>query len=126
MPHLDATFTLEDWQQTSLPSIEDGPDTGTGQADKVYSGDLEGTSTVFMLMTQGDGGAAYLAQERIEGTLDERDGTFVLQHGASGAAGETPEQWAMVVPGSGTGGLASLRGRGRLDHGVLALDYELD
>src|SRR5689334_13977927 len=108
--HLEANFTLDNWQNDLLPSVDGGPDTGRAEADKVYTGDLEATSTVFMLMTSGDGGAAYLAQERIAGTLAGREGTFVLQHGAVAVDGETASSWASVVPGSGTGELTSLVG----------------
>ena len=52
-------------------------------------------------------------------TLEGRTGTFVLQHGAWEGG-----QWGYVVPGSGTGGLAGLRGTAVLDHGTIELDYE--
>jgi hypothetical protein len=35
-------------------------------------------------------------------------------------------QWAFVVPGSGTGALAGLRGTGMLAHELITLDWELD
>ena len=44
----------------------------------------------------------------------------MLQHGAWEGG-----QWGFVVPGSGTGELAGLRGDARLEHERLALDYEL-
>jgi hypothetical protein len=62
-----------------------------------------------------------MGNERVTATLDGRAGTFVLQHGAWEGG-----QWGFVVPGSGTGDLAGLRGDARLDHGRIALDYELD
>ena len=52
-----------------------------------------------LLTTQGEGGAAYLAQERVVGELDGRDGQFVLQHGAAGGDGQDMRQWAFVVAG---------------------------
>ena len=44
----------------------------------------------------------------------------MLQHGAWEGG-----QWGYVVPGSGTGELAGLRGTATLDHGTIALDYEV-
>jgi hypothetical protein len=44
----------------------------------------------------------------------------VLQHGAWEGG-----QWGYVVPGSGTGELAGLRGTAVMEHGRIALDYEL-
>ena len=118
MPHLDATFTIDAWEDA--PYEGEGITAGLGAADvvKTYAGDLVGRSTARLLLARGDGGAAYLAQEVVVGTIAGRSGAFVLQHGAAGA-GEgrdpdgafPPRQWAFVVPGSATGALAGLAGR---------------
>lgn len=100
----------------------DGPPIVRVRMGKQWSGLLEGTS-VGEVQTCGREG--YLATERITGTLAGRGGSFVLQHGAMGAEGEQPRQFAWVVPGSGTGELTGLRGEGRVDHGVLTLDWSL-
>jgi len=99
-----------------------GPPTVRVRMAKRWSGLLEGES-VGELQTCGQEG--YLATERVSGTLAGRRGSFVLQHGAMGAEGEPPRQFAWVVPGSGTGELTGLRGEGRVDHGVLTLDWSL-
>jgi hypothetical protein len=78
-----------------------------------------------ILTTQGEGGAAYLAQERVVGELDGRTGSFVLQHGAAGGDGQEMRQWAFVVAGSGAGDLTGLSGTGLVAHELLTLDYEL-
>jgi Protein of unknown function (DUF3224) len=79
---------------------------------------FEITGWVAELLTCGE--LAYLANERVTGTLDGRAGTFVLQHGAWEGG-----QWGHVVPGSGTGALAGLRGTAHVEHGRLALEYEV-
>ena len=61
----------------------------------------------------------------MRGTLDGRAGTFVLQHGATGAPDGSPFMFGHVVPGSGTGALAGLRGTVRMEHERYTLDYEL-
>ena len=76
---------------------------------KAYAGALAGESLA-ELLTSGE--LAYLANERVTGTLDGRSGTFVLQHGAWEGG-----QWGYVVPGSGTGELAGLRGTAMMEHG---------
>lgn len=105
--------------------------------DTVYSGDLEGESTVALLASYLEGDAAephtlvgpYRGYERVVGTLAGRSGTFVLAadgyHGGGAARTELT-----VVPGSGTGGLAGLRGRAEyaatgMEY-ILELDYDLD
>ncbi|MEO6046530.1 MAG: DUF3224 domain-containing protein [Candidatus Kapaibacterium sp.] len=79
--------------------------------DKQFHGDLEGTSRGQMLAagTEVKGSAGYVAIERVTGTLQGRDGTFVLQHNGIMNRGEG-DLHIMVVPDSGTGGLAGIAG----------------
>jgi Protein of unknown function (DUF3224) len=55
------------------------------------------------------GSAAYVAIERVSGTLAGRQGTFAFQHMGRMTRG-APELTIVVVPDSGTGGLAGLSG----------------
>jgi hypothetical protein len=112
-----ATFEISGWEQDGYDAPPDGPPLTRATVRKTFSGALEGES-VAELLTCGE--LAYAANERVTGALDGRTGTFVLQHGAWEGG-----QWGFVVPGSGTGDLAGLRGDARLDHGRIALDYEL-
>jgi hypothetical protein len=56
------------------------------------------------------GSAAYVAIERLSGTLHGRSGTFFMQHNGVMNRG-TPSLWLTVVPDSGTDGLAGIAGR---------------
>ncbi len=78
---------------------------------KTLHGDLEGTGQGEMLAanTSVEGSAAYVAIERITGTLAGRTGSFVLQHSATMTRG-APHLLVTVVPDSGTGDLAGLTG----------------
>ena len=69
-----------------------------------------------MLAVSGDvkGSAGYVAMEHVSGTLQGRQGTFVLQH--SGTMTRGVGQLAVtVVPDSGTAELAGLSGVMRID-----------
>jgi hypothetical protein len=79
--------------------------------DKQFHGDLEATSTGEMLaaMTEIKGSAGYVAMERVNGTLQGKSGTFVLQHSATMTRG-VPQMNVTVVPDSGTDGLVGLTG----------------
>ncbi|MHC1562269.1 DUF3224 domain-containing protein [Actinomycetospora sp. C-140] len=127
--HLESAFTIDVWEPAEGDALAEpegrGPATGRALVRKTYTGPLVGTSVAELLTTQGEGGAAYLAQERVVGELEGRAGSFVLQHGAAGGDGQELRQWAYVVAGSGTGGLAGLQGTGILAHELLTLDYEL-
>ena len=79
--------------------------------DKKFSGDLEGTSTGQMLAigTEVEGSAGYVAIERVNGKLDDLNGTFALQH--SGIMNRGSGHLVItVVPDSGTGQLVGLSG----------------
>jgi len=78
--------------------------------EKQLHGDLEGTGKGQML-TAGNstGSGAYVAIERITGTLEGRSGSFILQHRGIMTRG-TPELTITVVPDSGTGQLAGIAG----------------
>ena len=127
--HLESAFSIDIWEPAEGDALADpqgrGPATGRALIRKTYSGPLQGTAVGELLTTQGEGGAAYLAQERVVGELEGRAGSFVLQHGAAGGDGQEMRQWAFVVAGSGTDGLTGLSGTGTVAHEQLTLDYEL-
>ena len=80
--------------------------------DKQYHGDLEGTGRGQML-TAGSavkGSGAYVAIEKVSGTLKGRSGTFVLQH-AGTMTNNAPQLTITVVPDSGTGQLKGIAGK---------------
>ena len=80
--------------------------------DKRFHGELEAISKGEMLATQTEvkGSAAYVAMERVTGTLKGRSGSFVLQHSATMNRGK-PASSVTVVPDSGTGELKGLTGK---------------
>jgi hypothetical protein len=81
--------------------------------DKQFTGDLTASSRGQMLtaMTDVKGSAGYVAIERVTGTLQGHNGSFVLQHFATMSAAAGPEQSIMVVPDSGTGQLVGIAGK---------------
>jgi hypothetical protein len=83
---------------------------GRMSIDKQFHVDLDATSKGEMLYagtSKTSGG--YVAIERVSGTLQGRQGTFVLQHNATMTNG-APQLNVIVVPGTGTGQLAGLSG----------------
>ena len=88
---LELPFTITTWDviADTEPTDEGAPDTGRVVLAKTYAGDdLNGTATGHALMTRGDMGASYVAQERIVGSLRGHWGSFVLEHGASMGEGQ--------------------------------------
>lgn len=80
--------------------------------EEVFAGDLEGSSRARALQAAfDDKTAVLLTLQRFEGRLADKSGTFVLQGQGSVQQGRIDVTWS-VVPGSGTGELAGLRGDG--------------
>lgn len=129
-----ASFDVTGWDQSAYEEPAEGPRLARVTVRKVFRGELEGKSTGELLMCQTApddlaAGGGYVVSERVVGRLAGRTGTFVLQHGGLGGAGTAMHTFGHVVPGSGTGELAGLRGeiaiRVAEDGGhTLTLDYD--
>ena len=89
---------------------------GHHRFDKRFHGPLDASSVVQMLalMSATPGSGAYVAIERIEGSLDGRKGSFFAQHNGIMDRGK-PTLDLTVVPDTGTGELTGLRGRIAID-----------
>lgn len=99
--------------------------------DKTYAGALTATGKGEMLAAGGSvpTSAAYVAVERITGTLDGRAGSFaVVQHGWM--QGDQRVMDVMIVPDSGGGALKGLAGTFRIEikdgKHFYVMDYTLD
>ena len=116
--------------ETYAPTEGEGA-LGRMSLDKTFSGPLAASSRGEMLtgMTPVTGSAGYVAIERVTGTLEGKNGTFLLQHFGTmhrGAARLILE----VVPDSGTGDLTGLRGtmdiRREAGRHFYDFDYQLE
>jgi hypothetical protein len=125
------TFEVDSWEDEVLDEGA-GAKVGRARLRKTFAGDLTGTSVVDMLGVSVPGedgefqGVAYVAVERVRGSVHGRDGGFVLTHAAGAAHGMT----VAVVPGSGDGALAGITGElsiTRAEDGshTYTFDYEL-
>lgn len=124
-----STFTL-DSRTSEMIDDRVGAQLSRMTLTKTFAGDLVGTGTVEMLSVQTQhGSAAYVALERIEGTLHGRAGSFILRHDATMTRGVPAAEWA-IVPDSGMGGLTGISGLAQIivepdgSHTFL-LDYDL-
>jgi len=113
------------------PDSEDdsaeGTTLGCMVVDKQIYGDLEASSRGRMLtgMTDVEGSAGYVLIERVRGRLHGRTGTFLLQHWGILDHG-APRQMIEVVPDSGTGELAGLKGNLTVQIAEGKHSYEFD
>lgn len=123
--HFDVTLKPLDLHQ----KVEGAAGTlGRRSIDKVFHGDIEGTSVGEMLSAFGGAGvkgsAGYVAVERVTGTVAGRRGSFILQHSATMDRG-VPQLTIIVVPDSGTDELTGLSGAMTLNIVAGRHDYDL-
>jgi Protein of unknown function (DUF3224) len=104
------TFTVE-MKPIGAGNSSEGVSLGRMSLSKSFEGELVATAQGEMLtaITPIEGSAGYVAMERVVGRLHGRSGSFVLQHSGTMHAG-TQNLSIGIVPGSGTGGLAGIRG----------------
>jgi hypothetical protein len=113
--HAEGRFDVK-----TTPQKADNPDAEAAgfvriALDKRYHGAIEGSGKGEMLAS-GDGvkSGAYVALEKVSGSLDGRKGSFVLMHHAVMVDG-APRDWRVsVVPDSGTDALAGIAGELRI------------
>ena len=94
-----------------IPADTGDPQIGMMLLDKSYSGELKATGKGRMLtgMTNVKNSAAYVAIERIEGELQGKHGSFLIQH--TGVMTKDKQSLIIrVVPDSGTGDLVGIDG----------------
>jgi hypothetical protein len=101
---------------TYEPVPYDEPSTGPNlvriHVEETFHGDIAGQGVVEFLQVLGtDESASFVGLERVTGSVGGRSGSFVLQDQGSVTGGTVSGSW-FVVPGSGTHGLAGLRGEG--------------
>ena len=126
MPTAHGRFTVRRTPQGAL-DLGDGAQSMHLRFDKTFEGPLAATSVVHMMAvgTGVEGSAGYVAVERVAGVLDGREGAFALMHFGVMDRG-APSLRVEVVPDSGEGALAGLRGAMRIDIANGEHAYTLD
>jgi Protein of unknown function (DUF3224) len=108
------TFTVQMKPQGEPAAVPEGATPlGRMSLDKVFSGDMAGSSTGEMLtaVTTTAGSAGYVAIERFTGSVHGRDGSFVMQHNGTMSKRSGQLLSIKVVPDSGSGALRGIEGQ---------------
>lgn len=107
-----AVITVHKYEPSAYDEPADGPVLTRIHVQESFSGDIQGDGVVeFLQAGRADGSASFAGLERVTGKLAGREGTFVLQDTGTVDGSIVSGDW-FVVPGSGTGQLAGLRGDG--------------
>jgi hypothetical protein len=119
---------VKTYEPQPYDELDDGPDLAEIHVTETFSGDIEGEGVVrFLQAIRADGSATFVGIERVTGSIAERRGSFLLQDAGTLERNLVKGDW-FVIPGSGTGELAGLRGEGGVEaevgqHASITLDY---
>jgi Protein of unknown function (DUF3224) len=119
---------VDSYQSQPYHEHADGPQLVEINVRERFSGDIQGDGVVrFLQAARKDGSASFVGIERVTGRIAGRDGSFLLQDAGVLQGGTVSGEWS-VIPGSGTGELAGLRGEGGFaaelgQHASITLDY---
>ena len=107
-----AVITVHTYEPAAYDQPAEGPALTRIHVEESFDGDITGDGVVeFLQAAQADGSASFVGIERVTGAVGGRQGTFLLQDAGTVAGSIVSGDW-FVIPGSGTGGLAGLRGEG--------------
>src|SRR6266536_2357468 len=126
--HATGTIEVHSYEPQAYDEVNEGPNLVEIHVSEAFHGDIEGEGVVrFLQAVRKDGSASFVVIERVTAMISGRSGTFLLQDAGTLEGTTVRGEW-FVVPGSGTGELAGLRGEGgftaQLGEGAeIMLDY---
>jgi hypothetical protein len=126
--HATGTIEVHSYEPQAYDEVNEGPNLVEIHVSEAFHGDIEGEGVVrFLQAVRKDGSASFVGIERVTAMIAGRSGTFLLQDAGTLEGTTVSGEW-FVVPGSGTGELAGLRGEGgftaQLGEGAeITLDY---
>ena len=110
--HASAVITVQKYEPSAYDEPAEGPGLTRIHVEETFDGDISGAGVVeFLQAASADGSASFVGIERVTGAIGGRSGTFLLQDAGTVQGNIVNGDW-FVVPGSGTGQLAGLRGEG--------------
>jgi Protein of unknown function (DUF3224) len=125
-------FKIAGWDEKPYAELENGGKLTQASVQQSFSGEIEGEGAVEWLMCyRPDQTAEFTGLQRITGRIGKRSGSFVLLQTRGTFDGKEAKGDLSVVPGSGTGDLRGLRGKGGFSapHGsdaAITLEYDFE
>jgi hypothetical protein len=126
--HAVGKIEVHTYEPQTYDQVDGAPDVAEIRVTETFHGDIEGEGSVrFLQASREDGSASFVGIERVAGEIAGRSGTFLLQDKGTLEGNTVSGEW-FVIPGSGSGELAGLRGEGgftaELGQGAdITLDY---
>lgn len=123
-------ITYEGWKEEEIGPAGKYPRLARASVTNSFTGGIEAaaTSCEYTVVYADEDNGTFTGLELLTGTLDGREGTFVLAEQGTFSADGTVHGTLEVVAGSGTGDLAGLSGTGSFVYrnGQTAFPYRLD
>lgn len=130
MAHAVGTFTVAAWDENTYQELEAAGKLTKATVTFGLAGDIDGDATWDAVMCyRPDGTAVFTGFQRVQGRVAGIDGSFVMRADGEFVDGEARSRWE-VIGGSGTGGLAGIKGIGTAvatatPPGSFSFDYDL-
>lgn len=127
--HADSTFEIKSWDEVPYEATEGRSPLNRASVKLVFEGDITGEGLIEYVMDYSDVNSVnFVGYQYMKGSLGGKSGTYTLQVTGNFANGAAKSDW-FVVPGSATGELKGLRGKGSGTAGSemrlpFALDYD--
>lgn len=119
-------FTFADWQESPVGPAEAVPRLAHARVTNAFTGGIDAPRTAcdYTIAYTGENVGSYSGMELLAGSVDGREGTFVLEERGTFDATGTVCRFE-VVPGSASGDLAGLTGSGGFTfrHGESSVAY---
>ena len=111
-----AKFEMTSWEEKPIVEYEGARKLTHARVAKKLTGDLEGTSVLeYLMVYPPEPPVPYVGVEHFTGTFLGKKGSFAVT--ITGTYDGRAHEKAMIIAGSGTGELASLRGSWRFGAG---------
>jgi hypothetical protein len=126
-----ATFEVKSWDEKPYSEEAGAPKLTRASVVESLEGDIAGEGkTEYLMAYINEDKASFVRLERVVGRLAGRSGSFLLQGHGTYADGTAQGEYA-IVPGSGSGELKGLRGKGafrahREPRGTMTLEYDFE
>ena len=126
MAELEGTFRVMSWEEKQYDAAPGQPKFTHARVTHELMGAIEGEASICYLMVyRPDETANFVGLATVTGTIDGRDGSFVMQDIGTFENGVARGRWT-ILPGLSSGELRGIRGDGHFASSGDAASYRLD
>jgi hypothetical protein len=126
MARIEGTFRMVSWEEKQYDKAPGQPKFTSARVTHELTGGIQGEASICYLMAyRHDEAATFVGFVTITGTVDGREGSFVMQDVGLFENGVSKGRW-IILPGLGRGALRDIRGDGHFAASEYGATYMLD